>query len=173
MRQPTRRTAPYTGAEYLDRLRDGREVWIDGERVADVTTRTSRARRSPTTASRSWSESGAGRAGDRGDAARAGPTHRHGPRARGGPGGRGHRARHRRLSGPKEASGVALERREQPPRAAPGRPPQAAQRGRVGAERDERRTPIRDELEQPRGRPRAEQPHPLDPSAERMGERGG
>lgn len=27
-----------TGAEYLERLRDGREVWIDGERVADVTT---------------------------------------------------------------------------------------------------------------------------------------
>jgi len=27
-----------TGAEYLASLRDGREVWIDGERVADVTT---------------------------------------------------------------------------------------------------------------------------------------
>jgi 4-hydroxyphenylacetate 3-monooxygenase len=37
MTQPTTRTAPYTGAEYLESLRDGREVWIDGERVADVT----------------------------------------------------------------------------------------------------------------------------------------
>ena len=27
-----------TGAEYLDRLRDGREVWIEGERIDDVTT---------------------------------------------------------------------------------------------------------------------------------------
>jgi 4-hydroxyphenylacetate 3-monooxygenase len=26
-----------TGAEYLESLRDGREVWIDGERVPDVT----------------------------------------------------------------------------------------------------------------------------------------
>jgi aromatic ring hydroxylase len=25
-----------TGAEYLESLRDAREVWIDGERVADV-----------------------------------------------------------------------------------------------------------------------------------------
>jgi 4-hydroxyphenylacetate 3-monooxygenase len=33
------RTAPYTGAEYLDSLRDGREIWIYGERVRDVTTR--------------------------------------------------------------------------------------------------------------------------------------
>jgi paerucumarin biosynthesis protein PvcC len=32
------RTAPLTGEEYLDSLRDGREVWIDGERVGDVTT---------------------------------------------------------------------------------------------------------------------------------------
>ena len=31
------RTAPLTGAEYLESLRDGREVWIDGERVRDVT----------------------------------------------------------------------------------------------------------------------------------------
>jgi len=31
------RSAPLTGAEYLESLRDGREVWIDGERVADVT----------------------------------------------------------------------------------------------------------------------------------------
>src|SRR5215469_9718980 len=29
---------PFTGAEYIDSLRDGREVYIDGERVADVTT---------------------------------------------------------------------------------------------------------------------------------------
>jgi 4-hydroxyphenylacetate 3-monooxygenase len=29
---------PFTGQEYLDSLRDGREVWIYGERVADVTT---------------------------------------------------------------------------------------------------------------------------------------
>ena len=28
---------PFTGAEYLESLRDGREVWICGERVADVT----------------------------------------------------------------------------------------------------------------------------------------
>src|SRR5688572_24738561 len=26
-----------TGAQYLDRLRDGREIWLDGERVRDVT----------------------------------------------------------------------------------------------------------------------------------------
>ncbi|HXE15914.1 MAG TPA: 4-hydroxyphenylacetate 3-hydroxylase N-terminal domain-containing protein, partial [Stellaceae bacterium] len=29
---------PYTGAEYRESLRDGRNVYIDGERVADVTT---------------------------------------------------------------------------------------------------------------------------------------
>jgi 4-hydroxyphenylacetate 3-monooxygenase len=29
---------PFTGAEYLDSLRDGREVWIYGERVQDITT---------------------------------------------------------------------------------------------------------------------------------------
>jgi 4-hydroxyphenylacetate 3-monooxygenase len=29
---------PFTGAEYLESLRDGREVWIYGERVDDVTT---------------------------------------------------------------------------------------------------------------------------------------
>ena len=28
---------PFTGAEYLDSLRDDREVWIYGERVKDVT----------------------------------------------------------------------------------------------------------------------------------------
>jgi 4-hydroxyphenylacetate 3-monooxygenase len=32
------RRRPYTGAEYMQSLRDGREVYIDGERVADVTT---------------------------------------------------------------------------------------------------------------------------------------
>jgi 4-hydroxyphenylacetate 3-monooxygenase len=31
------RTSPYTGAEYLDSLRDGRTVYINGERVKDVT----------------------------------------------------------------------------------------------------------------------------------------
>jgi 4-hydroxyphenylacetate 3-monooxygenase len=31
------RTRPYTGAEYMQSLRDGREVHIDGERVPDVT----------------------------------------------------------------------------------------------------------------------------------------
>jgi len=31
-------TRPLTGAEYLESLRDGREIWIYGERVADVTT---------------------------------------------------------------------------------------------------------------------------------------
>ena len=29
---------PFTGAEYIASLRDGREVYIDGERVTDVTT---------------------------------------------------------------------------------------------------------------------------------------
>src|SRR5512141_2027128 len=29
---------PFTGAEYLESLRDGREVYIYGERVKDVTT---------------------------------------------------------------------------------------------------------------------------------------
>jgi 4-hydroxyphenylacetate 3-hydroxylase-like protein len=28
---------PFTGQEFLDSLRDGREVWIYGQRVADVT----------------------------------------------------------------------------------------------------------------------------------------
>jgi 4-hydroxyphenylacetate 3-monooxygenase len=31
-------TRPFTGDEYLDSIRDGREVWINGERVDDVTT---------------------------------------------------------------------------------------------------------------------------------------
>jgi len=35
---PATRTRPYTGEEYLASLRDGRDVWIDGQRVADVTT---------------------------------------------------------------------------------------------------------------------------------------
>ncbi|GGM52956.1 pyoverdin chromophore biosynthetic protein pvcC [Longimycelium tulufanense] len=29
---------PYTGAEYIESIRDGREVWLNGERVEDVTT---------------------------------------------------------------------------------------------------------------------------------------
>jgi hypothetical protein len=33
----TRQRTVYTGDQYLESLRDGREVWIDGERVADVT----------------------------------------------------------------------------------------------------------------------------------------
>jgi 4-hydroxyphenylacetate 3-monooxygenase len=33
-----REPRPFTGAEYIDSLRDGRDVYIDGERVADVTT---------------------------------------------------------------------------------------------------------------------------------------
>jgi 4-hydroxyphenylacetate 3-monooxygenase len=32
------RTRPLTGAEYLESVRDGREIWIYGERVKDVTT---------------------------------------------------------------------------------------------------------------------------------------
>src|SRR6201993_2400542 len=32
------RTRPFTGAEYMESLRDGREIWIYGERVKDVTT---------------------------------------------------------------------------------------------------------------------------------------
>ena len=31
------RARPFTGAEYLESLRDGREVYLDGERVVDVT----------------------------------------------------------------------------------------------------------------------------------------
>ena len=31
-------THPMTGQEYLESLRDGREIWIYGERVKDVTT---------------------------------------------------------------------------------------------------------------------------------------
>ncbi|HEY6506793.1 MAG TPA: 4-hydroxyphenylacetate 3-hydroxylase N-terminal domain-containing protein, partial [Vicinamibacterales bacterium] len=36
--QASSRTRPYTGAEYLESIRDGREIWIYGERVKDVTT---------------------------------------------------------------------------------------------------------------------------------------
>ena len=32
------KTRPFTGAEYIESLKDGREVYIDGERVEDVTT---------------------------------------------------------------------------------------------------------------------------------------
>ena len=32
------RSKPFTGQEYLERLKDGREIWIYGERVKDVTT---------------------------------------------------------------------------------------------------------------------------------------
>src|SRR3989442_8171563 len=32
------RTRPFTGEEFLDSLRGGREIWIYGERVPDVTT---------------------------------------------------------------------------------------------------------------------------------------
>src|SRR5258708_29256315 len=35
---PVFRAKPYTGKEYIESLRDGREVWIYGERVKDVTT---------------------------------------------------------------------------------------------------------------------------------------
>jgi 4-hydroxyphenylacetate 3-monooxygenase len=36
--ETSQRTKPLTGAEYLESLRDGREIWIYGERVKDVTT---------------------------------------------------------------------------------------------------------------------------------------
>jgi 4-hydroxyphenylacetate 3-monooxygenase len=32
------RAKPFTGQEYIESLRDGREIWIYGERVKDVTT---------------------------------------------------------------------------------------------------------------------------------------
>ncbi len=38
---------PFTGAEYIDSLRDGREVYIDGERVADVTIASGVSQRHP------------------------------------------------------------------------------------------------------------------------------
>ena len=31
------RNRPFTGAEYMESLRDGREVYFNGERVSDVT----------------------------------------------------------------------------------------------------------------------------------------
>src|SRR5579872_176155 len=34
----TTRERPFTSQEYVDSLRDGREIWIYGERVKDVTT---------------------------------------------------------------------------------------------------------------------------------------
>lgn len=36
---PRRHAKPLTGAEYLESVRDGREIWIYGERVTDVTAR--------------------------------------------------------------------------------------------------------------------------------------
>jgi 4-hydroxyphenylacetate 3-monooxygenase len=36
--KPTARVRPMTGDEYLESIRDGREIWIYGERVKDVTT---------------------------------------------------------------------------------------------------------------------------------------
>jgi 4-hydroxyphenylacetate 3-monooxygenase len=36
--QPASRSKPFTSQEYLESLRDGREIWIYGERVKDVTT---------------------------------------------------------------------------------------------------------------------------------------
>ncbi len=38
---------PFTGKEYLDSLRDGREVYIYGERVADVTVASGLPQRGP------------------------------------------------------------------------------------------------------------------------------
>src|SRR5262245_66553159 len=35
---PAPRTRPFTSQEYIESLRDGREIWIYGERVKDVTT---------------------------------------------------------------------------------------------------------------------------------------
>jgi len=35
--QATRTTRPFTGAEYIESLRDGREVFIYGDKVKDVT----------------------------------------------------------------------------------------------------------------------------------------
>jgi 4-hydroxyphenylacetate 3-monooxygenase len=32
------RRRPFTGAEYIESLRDGRDVYFDGERVTDITT---------------------------------------------------------------------------------------------------------------------------------------
>src|SRR5438034_4890670 len=35
---PTALPRPFTGEEFLDSLRGGREIWVYGERVKDVTT---------------------------------------------------------------------------------------------------------------------------------------
>ena len=36
--QPATRLGAMTGQRYIESLRDGREVWLDGKRVDDVTT---------------------------------------------------------------------------------------------------------------------------------------
>src|SRR5512135_1636957 len=36
--KPQQRSKPFTSSEYIESLRDGREIWIYGERVKDVTT---------------------------------------------------------------------------------------------------------------------------------------
>jgi 4-hydroxyphenylacetate 3-monooxygenase len=36
--KPNTLTLPYTGKEFLESLDDGREVWIYGERVTNITT---------------------------------------------------------------------------------------------------------------------------------------
>src|SRR2546423_15325072 len=38
MESDTVSVRPFTGEEYLESLRDGREIWVYGERVKDVTT---------------------------------------------------------------------------------------------------------------------------------------
>ena len=38
MTQTAGLTRPFTGAEYIESIRDGREIWIYGERAQDVTT---------------------------------------------------------------------------------------------------------------------------------------
>ena len=38
-----------TGARYIESLRDGREVWLDGEKVADVTKHPATDRHGPRT----------------------------------------------------------------------------------------------------------------------------
>ena len=59
---PTRATRPFTGEEYLESIRDRREVYVYGERVEDVTThpafRNTRAR-SPGSTMRSTTRLGA------------------------------------------------------------------------------------------------------------------
>src|SRR5438445_8757139 len=36
-KKPTGRTRPFTAQEYIESIRDGREIWIYGERIKDVT----------------------------------------------------------------------------------------------------------------------------------------